>query len=85
MNKVYILIEQYTFEMSIDTRTTVYANRDKAIEAMKAIVEREKADTWIATKKNVVIRDEETFFDAYVDGYAIDYETLIMVQEKEIL
>ena len=85
MNKVYILIEQYTFEKSIDTRVTVYADKDKAIESMKAIVEREKTDTWIATEKNVVIRNEEMFFDAYVDGYATDFETLIMVQEKEIL
>ena len=84
MEKVFIVVEQYTFEYAHDTRVSVYKDKAKALDAMKFIVNRERTDTWIATESDVVINEDEESFNAYVDGYAGNYETYIAVQEKEI-
>jgi len=84
MKKVFIVVEQYTFECAHDTRISVYENKEKAIGAFKSIVDREKTDTWIATESDVVINEDENTFNAYVDGYSAEYETYVAVQEKEI-
>ena len=84
MKKVYIVVEQYTFEYAHDTRISVYKDKEKALGAMKFIVNRERTDTWIATESDVVINENEESFNAYVDGNAGEYETYVAVQEKEI-
>lgn len=84
MEKVFIVFEQYTFEFTHDTRVSVYKNKERAIGAFNMIVNREKKDSWIATKKDVVSNQSEDSFNAYVDGESGEYETYIAVQEKEI-
>lgn len=84
MEKVFIVVEQYTFEFGNNTKVSVYKDKEKALGAMKFIVNRERTDTWIATESDVVINEDENTFNAYVDGNAGEYETYIAVQEKEI-
>lgn len=84
MEKVFIVIEQYTFEFAHDTRVSAYKDKEKAKGAFNMIVKRERTDTWIATESDVVINEDEDSFNAYVDGNAGEYETYIAVQEKEI-
>jgi hypothetical protein len=85
---VYIVIENYTFDYFHDTRVSVYKDKEDAMKAFNMIVNREKKDSWIATKSNVVINDEDNIednaFNAYVEDNAEEFETYIVVQEKEV-
>jgi len=90
MKKVYVLIELYTFEFATDYRVSVYADRDKAAEAFHDKVKREKEDSWIATTPedelvvNYSNENGKLEYDAYQDGNAAEYETTIVVLEKEV-
>ena len=88
MNIVYVLVELYTFEFATDYRVSLYSNRDKAAEAFYYKVKREKEDSWIAsTPEGVLIEnyDEDRLeYDAYEDGNAAEFETTIVVLEKEV-
>lgn len=86
MGKVYIVLEQYTFECVTDARVSVYETEEKALNAFKLIVERNKKDTWIGeiNPKNLIEMMDENTYNAYSDGRASEFETFIAVQEKEI-
>lgn len=90
MNKVFVVVEIYTFESATDYKISVYSDRDKAAGDFQNKVEREKKDSWIATTpKDKLI---ETYsnengkleYNAYRDGRASEYETTIIVLEKEV-
>ena len=84
MNKVYIVLEQYTFESVTDTRVSVYGTEENALGAFEQRVEREKKDSWINELSGIIEESDEKTYNAYVDGRASEYETFIAVQEKEI-
>lgn len=88
MNKVFVLVELYTFDFAVDYRISVYADRDKATEAFHDKVKEEKEDSWIATTpEDMLIEDydeDRLKYDAYEDGNAAEYETTIVVLEKEV-
>lgn len=84
MKKVFVVIELYTFEYATDYKVSVYGDSEKAYSHFKSVVEREKKDSWIATESNVVVNEDLLSYDAYVDGYAAEFETTIKVEEKEI-
>lgn len=85
---VYVLVELYTFEFATDYRVSIYADRDKAVGAFNDRVKREKEDSWIATTPDdMLIEDydnDKLEYDAYQDGNAAEYETTIVVLEKEV-
>lgn len=87
-NKVYIVIELYTFEFATDYRVSVYHNKEKAAGHFHDRVNREKTDSWIKNipeDKLVESYSEERLeYDAYEDGNAAEYETTIVVEEKEV-
>ena len=89
MNKVFVLVELYTFEFATEYKVTVYADREKAKVYFNHIVRREKEDSWInsiSEDKLCEYYDEERLsYDAYEDGNAAEYNTTICVIEKEIL
>lgn len=90
MNKVFVVVELYTFEFATDYRISIYSDKDKAIGDFQNKVVREKKDSWITTtpKDNLI----ETYtnengkleYNAYRDGEAAEYETTIIVLEKEV-
>lgn len=84
MEKVYIVLEQYTFESVTDTRVSVYGTEEKALGAFEQRVEREKKDSWINELSDIIEESDKKTYNAYVDGRASEYETFIAVQEKEI-
>lgn len=84
--KVYLVVEQYTFECVTETKVSVYADKDSALADLTYKVEREKADSWINELKHVneEWNDDMTSYNAWLDGRAAEYETVISVQEKEV-
>ena len=88
MKKVYIVLEVYTFECATDTRVSAYEDKEKAYDAFRSRVAREKKDSWIGEF------DEEDLcetydelngeYDCYVDGRASEFETTICVEETEV-
>jgi len=89
MKKIYIVLEVYTFNYDTDTRVSAYEDKEKAYDAFRSKVEREKKDSWI---KNFDEEDlYETYdeqngeYDCYVDGRASEFETNICVEETEVL
>jgi hypothetical protein len=84
MEKVFVVIENYTFEKKHDTKVSVYKDKKRALGAFKFIVERERKDTWVATKRKVSIEENEGYFHAFVEGQASAFETYVKVEEKEV-
>ena len=84
--KVYLVVEQYTFECVTETKVSVYSTKEKALADLTYKVEREKADSWINELKHVneEWNDDMTSYNAWLDGRAAEYETVISVQEKEV-
>lgn len=84
---VYAVKEQYTFESVTESRVTLYDTKEKAVNAFKEIVEREKKYSWIGELSDVI---EETCdyargdYFAYVDGRACEYATDIVVEELNV-
>ena len=85
--KVYAVKEQYTFESVTESRVTLFSTMEKALAKFKALVEREKQDSWINEMRDVI---EETCdyergdYFAYIDGRACEFSTDITVSEKEV-
>ena len=88
MKKVYIVIENYTFEYKHEVKVSVYDTKEKAKEHFNYIVKKEKKDSWIATERNVVEYKTKSHYTAYraflTDGYAGEFETNIRFEEKEV-
>lgn len=83
--KVYAVKEQYTFESVTESRVTLYDSKEKALAKFKAVVEEEKKNSWINELSDVIIEtDTEGDFFAYVDGRGCEYQTDIVVEEKEV-
>ena len=84
--KVYIVVEKYTFESVTETEVNIYDTKEKALADLSYKVEREKADSWINELKHVneEWNDDMTSYNAWLDGRASEYETVISVQEKEV-
>jgi len=88
MKKIYIVLEVYTFNYATDTRVSAYENKEKAYDAFRSKVEREKKDSWIGEF------DEEELCETYneqngeYDCYVVDrervFETTICVEETEV-
>ena len=88
MEKIYLVIEHYTFEGQFDDiKVTPYKSKESAIKHFQNQVHREKVDSWIATEKNVVEEFNDEFYGAYTDGYAMEYSysTSIYIEESEVL
>lgn len=84
MEKVYAVVENYHFDYDNEVKTTLYSTKEKALAHFNMIIEREKKDSWIATKRNVVEERGEDYYDAYVEGWAAEYETEISIKEEEV-
>ena len=84
MEKIYAVVENYHFDFDNETKTSLYSTKEKAISHFNSIVEREKKDSWIATKRNVIEESREGYYDAYVEGWASEFETEISIEEKEV-
>lgn len=86
MEKVFVITETYVFEDGIYVKTSCYSTMEKAKDAFKFIVNREKKDTWINTwdKDELNVEECETYYNVFVDGRALEYETTIKIEEKEI-
>lgn len=90
MKKVFVLVELYTFQFATDYRISIYSDRDKAAGAFNDRVKREKEDSWITTTpKDSLVEsysneNGKLEYDAYRDGEAAEYETTIVVLEKEV-
>jgi len=86
MEKIYLVVEHYVFEGQIDDiKTTAYKSKESAVSHFNNQVHREKVDSWIATKKNVIENIADNYYEAFVNGYAMEYCTTIYVKELEIL
>lgn len=90
MNKVFVVVELYTFEFATDYRISIYSDKDKAIGDFQNKVAREKKDSWITTTPEDKLIETYTNengkleYNAYRDGEATEYETTILVMEKEV-
>lgn len=90
MNKVFVVVELYTFEFATDYRISIYSDKDKAIGDFQNKVNREKKDSWITTTPEDKLIETYTNengkleYNAYRDGEAAEYETTILVMEKEV-
>lgn len=90
MNKVFVVVEIYTFEFATDYRISIYSDKDKAIGDFQNKVNREKKDSWITTTPEDKLIETYTNengkleYNAYRDGEAAEYETTIVVLEKEV-
>lgn len=86
MEKVYILVENYTYDFDKELNINVYDSKKKAAEQFEAAVERERRDTWIATKPNVKQHYNKSAlsYNAYVDGCAAEFETEIYVKVEVV-
>lgn len=90
MNKVFVVVELYTFEFATDYRISIYSDKDKAIGDFQNKVNREKKDSWITTTPKDKLIETYTNengkleYNAYRDGEAAEYETTILVMEKEV-
>lgn len=90
MNKVFVVVEIYTFEFATDYRISIYSDKDKAIGDFQNKVKREKTDSWITTTPEDKLietysnENGKLEYNAYRDGEAAEYETTILVMEKEV-
>lgn len=82
MKRVYVLVEEYTYDFERELNINVYETKQKAAEQFEAVVARERRDTWIATKCGVKqsLNKTKLSYNAYVDGCAIEFETKIYVR-----
>lgn len=89
MDKVYVVVELYTFESATDYRITTYAEKNRAYADFRNKVKRELTDSWIKSRRKdelvMEYNTEKMEFDCYIDGMASEFETTICVLEKEIL
>ena len=84
MNKIYLVIQKYTYEYNTNVFVDVYDTKEKAQSALEYIADRETLKSWICRKNDVQVERNENLFDAWVDGNASEFQTTISVQEKEI-
>lgn len=54
MEKIYLVIEHYHFDYNEESKTTPYKSLESAIGHFHNQVKREKEDSWIATKSDVI-------------------------------
>ena len=92
MEKVYLVVEHYLFEGQLnEIKTTHYKTKESAIKHFQNQVKREKEDSWIATKRNVIEELTEKpdknyyYYEAYIDGYACEFSTTIYIKESDVL
>lgn len=88
MKKVYVIIEEYCFDGSYETETTVCNSKQTALEVYEKIVKNEKENSWI---RDAINNDNPQFDLDEDDGYFYCYDncnydfTAIQIKEKEIL
>lgn len=86
-DKVYILIEDYTYDYETEQRVSVFADKQEAYNKLAEIKEMEIQQSWISRYDDEDLEvgsDDYDYFDIYLDGYASQYETSLRVVEKEI-
>lgn len=86
-NKVYVLIEAYTYDFENDIRTSVFLSEDDAYKALEEIKERELEESWISRFNDEDLEigeDSYDSFDIYLEGRASEFETHLWVAEKEV-
>lgn len=86
MENVYAVIERYNYDFANTLFIKLFAKKSDAEKDFKAKVKRERKNSWISRKNNVVedFSKENLYYDAYVDGCASEYETSIYIKEYPI-
>ena len=91
MEKIYLVVEHYIFDFCDEVKTTPYKSLESAIIHFHNQIKREKEDSWIATKSNVIeelIEKPEKnyyYYEAYIDGYACEFSSVIYIKESQVL
>lgn len=86
-DKVYLLVEVYTYDFEQDINTSVFLDKEDACKALADKRDAELANglyTRFDKKDLEVISNTDTHFDVYLDGRASEYETNIWIDVKEI-
>ena len=82
MDKVYLLIQDYVTDLNTEFKVDAYKTMDSAKAALKEAVKKSKP----LDKENgfEIETDNETEYEAYLDGYYIDNHSHIYIQEVKI-
>ena len=94
MEKIYLVVEHYIFEGVVDEiKQTAYKSKESAIKHFHNQVHREETDSWVGEMEDVITHLTEIdnddymsyYWEAYEDGYAMEYSSTIYIKEIEPL
>lgn len=83
MSKVYLVIEEITFNGDPNHNVTCCGTYDKAVEIFNRLVEKEKESSYIRDEDYTELDESEDYFHWYDD---VNFDsTTIFITEREIL